>query len=228
MIIKISKKVALVFIFLIAIYTLNHFSGAGVNKLDIEVGDLEFERIVFVPGINTPSFYLSRWKKDLRVNFPNKEVVFLDGNVYLYWQDNKTEEIVETGVKILNDGKATIIIAHSYGGVLAKTMIDRVDNANVVKLVTMASPHQMNGFGIDESKDFLKTPEKVDVPTFSFGGYVDPIVLFPLSNTEDAEDLENSNHQDLWSGHSGFLSNKEIRKKVLEFAFGAEEEGKID
>ena len=220
MIIKISKKVALVFVFLTVIYILNHFVGAGVNNLDIEVNDLEFERILFVPGINTPSFYLNRWKKDLNVNFSTKEIIFLDDGIYIYWQDDKTEEIVEKGVDILNDGKATVIISHSYGGVLAETMIDRAGDANIVKLITMASPHQMNGFGIEDSKDFLGTPEEVDVPVFSFGGYVDPIVLFPFSDTENFEGLENSNHQDLWSGHSGFLFNKDIRKKVLEYAFG--------
>ena len=128
------------------------------------------------------------------------------------------------GVDILNDGKATIIFAHSYGGVLAKTMIARANNSNIIKLITMASPHQMNSFGIDESKDFLETPEVVDVPTYSFGGYVDPIVLFPftLTNSDDSE------HQDLWSGHGGFLFDKDIRKKVLEQAFGVENAEKID
>ena len=60
----------------------------------------------------------------------------------------------------------------------------------------------------------METPEEVDVPTFSFGGYVDPIVIFSKSDVEDSE------HQDLWSGHNGFLFNKNVRKKVLEFALG--------
>ncbi len=222
MIIKVSKKIILVFALLLTVYFLNYLVGAGVNNLDIDVGDLEFERILFVPGINTPKFYLSRWKKDLDFNFPDKEIIFLDDYMYIYWQDDKTEEIVERGVAILNDNRPTFVISHSYGGVLAKTMIDRAENANIAKFVTMASPHQMDGFGIDESKDFLGTPEEVDVPTFSFGGYVDTIVFFPFSDVSDSE------HQDLWSGHGGFLFSKDVRKKVLEYAFGGANVEEID
>ena len=219
---KILKTIVFVLISLLVVYFLNHLAGAGVNNLNLNGDDLGFERVLFVPGINTPKFYLTRWRKDLNANFPTKEIIFLDDNVYFYWQNKKTEVIVEKGVEILNDGKATIIFAHSYGGVLAETMIARAEKANVVKLITMASPLQMDSFGIGESKDFLQTPEEVDVPTFSFGGYIDPVVLFPFSDTGT------SSHQDLWSGHGGFLFNKDIRKQVLEYAFGIEETEEID
>jgi hypothetical protein len=222
MLIKISKKIVLIFFLLLTVSVLNHFSGMGVNHLDIDTSELEFERILFVPGINTPKFYLVRWGEDLNVNFPNKEIIFLDNIYYFYWQDDKTEEIVEKGVEILSDGKPTIIISHSYGGVLAETMISRTENSQVVKLITMASPHQMNGLGLDESKDFLGVPDEIDVPTYSFGGYIDPVVLYPFSSAGD------SNHQDLWSGHSGFLFSKDIRRQVLEHAFGTSTTWEID
>jgi hypothetical protein len=215
MLVKISKKIVLIIISIIVISFVNHLIGSGVNKLDIDTSSLEFERILFVPGINTPNFYLNRWRADLKANFPDKEAVILSDNVYVYWQDDKTEAIVEKGVEILNDGRPTIVISHSYGGILAKTMIDRADNANVVKLVTMASPNQMNSFGIDNSKSFLGVPVEVDVPTFSFGGYVDPVVLFPFSDIKD----DDPNHLDLWSGHGGFLFSKDIRREVLESIF---------
>ncbi|MFH1402108.1 MAG: hypothetical protein ABIG87_00600 [Patescibacteria group bacterium] len=210
----IFKKTILILVSLFVIYSVNLATGAGENVLDIDAKLLNFERIIFVPGINTQSFKLSQWKTDLQNNFPQKEIIFLDDPVYFYWQDEKTEEIVEKGVALLNDGKATLVISHSYGGVLAETMISRADNGNVIKLITMASPHQMDSFGIDNSKEFLGTPDKVNVPTYSFGGYIDPVVLFPNTN------VQSSNHQDLWSGHLGFLLDKDIRRKVLEFALG--------
>lgn len=212
---NIFKKIALISVLIFLVALLNRFSGMGVNHLNINTADLRFERILFVPGISTPNFYLDRWRKDLEVNFPDKEIIFLSDIFYWYWQNDKTEAIVGKGVEILNDGHPTIVIAHSYGGVLAETMINRAENSQVVKLITMASPHQMNGFGIDESKDFLGTPDEVAVPTYSFGGYLDPVVLFPLSNAVD------SDHQDLWSWHSSFLFSKDIRKQVLEYAFGS-------
>ena len=228
MLVKISKKIILIITSMIVIFFVNYLVGFGVNQLDIDTSNLEFERILFVPGINTPNFYLNRWRADLKANFPDKEAIVLSDNVYVYWQNDKIEAIVEKGVEILNDSKPTIIIAHSYGGVLAKTMIDRANSADVVELVTMASPHQMDSFGLDESKDFLGTPIEVNVPTFSFGGYVDPVVLFPFSEVKDTGGSENLNHQDLWSGHSGFLTNKDIRKKVLEYVFGVESNKEID
>jgi len=203
-----------VIVSLFVIYAIGLATGAGINVLEIDTESLYFERILFVPGINTSATELIRWKRDLTFNFADKEIIFLDDVVYFYWQDEKTEKIVEKGVEVLNDGKSTLVIAHSYGGILAKSIIDQAENSNVVKLITMASPHEMTSFGIEESKEFLETPEEVDVPTFSFGGYVDPIVIFSKSDVEDSE------HQDLWSGHNGFLFNKNVRKKVLEFALG--------
>jgi predicted alpha/beta hydrolase family esterase len=215
MLTKISKKIILLVFLLVLIYVVNHSVGTGVNHLEINTDNLNFTRILFVPGINTPQFYLARWEKDLIANFPDKEIIFLAENIYFYWQEDKTEKIVQQGVTLLNDGQPTIILSHSYGGVLAKTMISRAEQAQVVKLITMASPHQMNVFGLDTAKDSLDTPEEVAVPTYSFGGFIDPIVLFPFSDVGD------SNHLDLWSSHSGFLFNKNIRKQVLEYAFGA-------
>lgn len=212
--IKIFKKTIIVVVSLFVVYSAGLATGSGINTLNIDTDLLNFERIFFVPGINTSASDLIRWKRDLTFNFPEKEIVFLDDTTYFYWQNEKTEKIVEKGVEILNDGKSTLIIAHSYGGVLVKSIIDRAENGNVVKLITMASPHKMTKFGIKESKDFLETPDEVGVPTYSFGGYMDPIVLFPETDVKD------SNHLDLWSGHTGFLFNKEIRKKVLEFALG--------
>ncbi|MCK4918432.1 MAG: hypothetical protein KAS02_01445 [Candidatus Pacebacteria bacterium] len=208
------QKIIAVIVALFIIYIVGLATGSGINTLDIDTSSLNFERILFIPGISTSASELIRWKRDLTFNFPDKEIIFLDDIVYFYWQDKKTEKIVEQGIEILNDGKSTLIIAHSYGGILAKSIIDKAENENVAKLITMASPHTMESFGINNSKEFLNTPDEVAVSTYSFGGYVDPIVLFTKSDVEDSE------HLDLWSSHTGFLFNKDIRRKVLEFALG--------
>ncbi|MBU1046249.1 hypothetical protein KKH36_00520 [Patescibacteria group bacterium] len=212
--IQIFKKTIIVVVSLFVIYSVGLATGSGINTLNIDTEAINFDRILFVPGINTNASDLVRWKRDLTFNFPEKEIIFIDDFVYFYWQDDKTEKIVNKGVEILNDGKSTLVIAHSYGGLLVKSIIEKAENGNVVKLITMASPHKVNALGVAESKTFLEVPEEVNVPTYSFGGYVDWMVLFPDSNVEDSQ------HEDLWSGHSGFLFNKDIRKKVLEFALG--------
>lgn len=193
------------------ILTIDVLMNKGVNDINIGENKDDFERIVFVPGITTPKFFLNRWKNDLNFYFPDKEIIFLDDKFYLYWQYEKMERIISEGVGILNDGKKTLIISHSFGGILSKNIIKRSERANIFAFISMASPHTMTAFGIGASRLNLKTPDIVDAPTFSFGGYLDPIVLFYNS------DLVNSIiHNNYWVEHLAFLYKKEIRKKVLE------------
>ncbi len=167
-------------------------------------------RILFVPGIKTWQWYLTGWKKDLVKTFPEAEIIFLDKPIYLHTQKKKCEQIVEQGVEILNDGIPTIVLAHSYGGILAKTMIGRAKSNKVKKLITMASPHTMKGFGVQSTKDFLKTPEKVSVETITFGGFLDPVVPYKYTQTS------NSQHKNIKCEHMAFLLSETIRKIILE------------
>jgi len=214
MTIKIVRNLFLILGLCLAIYFLDFLSNAGANDFDLELSTQNFERIIFVPGIMTPKLHLRWWKQDLAENFPEKEIIFLDDQIYFYWQDKKIEMIVAKGVEILNDGVATFIIAHSFGGILAETMIDRALNGQVVELITMASPHQLEAFGVQDAKDFLSVPQENSAPVFSFGGLVDAFVLFPYS------DAGGFNHLNLWSGHNGFLLDKNIRREILENVFG--------
>ncbi len=178
----------------------------------IEPDETITSRIIFVPGIKTWDFYLTGWKRDLPQKFPNAEIVFLDDIFYLHFENEKTEEIIKNGVKILNDGKPTRIIAHSFGGILARGMIDRSPNANIEKFITMASPHQMKIFGVDSAKKFLQIPNLIPekINTKTFGGYFDWMV--PCVWTR----LNNFDHQNILSEHLGFLLFKKIRAKILE------------
>ncbi len=168
-------------------------------------------RILFVPGIKTWQWYLTGWKKDLEEYFPDIEIVFLDKPIYIHTQKKKCDEIVKHGVEILDDGKPTVILAHSFGGILAKTMIKRAKNHKVIKLITMASPHTMKAFLVESTKKFLQTPESVEVPTITFGGTLDPIVPYKYTKTK------NSTHENFVCEHMAFLLSASIRKKVLKF-----------
>jgi len=167
-------------------------------------------RIIFVPGIKTWKFYLDGWKKDLAQHFADDERIFLDDFMYLHFEYKKLEKIIAQGVKLLDDGKPTIIIAHSFGGILAKTMIDRSKHHKVQKLITMASPHKMVLWGVRKTKTYLQTPACVDVPTQTFGGYMDSIVPFYQTG------VKNAPHKTLWSFHLGFLLSSKIRNKVIQ------------
>lgn len=128
----------------------------------------------------------------------------------------KMNKIIDKGVGILDDGKKTLVLSHSFGGILGKNIIEKSKNSNIVAFIAMASPHTMSFFGVGPSRKKLKTPDVVDIPTFSFGGYFDPIVLFYNS------DLKNSIfHKNYWVEHTAFLYKKSIRKKVLEAVFAS-------
>jgi hypothetical protein len=178
----------------------------------IEPDETETSRIIFVPGIKTWDFYLKGWKRDLPQKFPNAEIIFLDDIFYLHFQNDKTEKIVQNGVNILNDGKPTKIIAHSFGGILARAMIDRSENANIQELITMASPHKMEIFGVGSAKKFLLVPPSVSqkIKVKTFGGYFDLMVPAIWTRLNDSE------HRIIFSEHLGFLLFKKIRAEILE------------
>ncbi len=167
-------------------------------------------RIIFVPGIKTYDFYLNGWRKDLAKNFSGIEAVFLNDIFYMWWQINKLEQIIDNGLALLNDGKPTLLLAHSFGGILAKTMIDRATTANITGLVTMCSPHHMNYLGVQRTKNKLKTPLTVPVPTYTFGGYLDPVVPYKYTSFKDTP------HTNLWCEHLSYLLLPNVRKKVIE------------
>ena len=172
------------------------------------------KRIIFIPGIIHKNPYvpnLDEWKRVLVDNFPDREILFLDQVDYFHLSPSlalpkEIEAILDKGVEILSDGKETVILAHSFGGLLSKTIISRAQKAKVKKLITMATPHKAELWGlVGVTTDQLKTPKTVDVPTYTFGGYKDITVPFWMSKTE------NSKHQNCWYNHRDFLVPEKIR-----------------
>lgn len=64
----------------------------GISKINIYENSKDFDRILFVPGVMTLKIMVKRWKDDLNFYFPEKEIVFLDDNLYIYWQFEKNEQ----------------------------------------------------------------------------------------------------------------------------------------
>jgi predicted alpha/beta hydrolase family esterase len=168
-------------------------------------------RFLFVPGVQSPTFTLNGWRDDLQEHFSDSEIEFLDDEVYFYTEHKKLHRIVERGIDLLNDEVETIIIAHSFGGILSKAMIAGSEHAHVKQLITMASPHQLNYLAVNLAKRFLQVPLKTQVPAITFGGYFDPIVPFRLSR------IGNEEHHDLQCEHLAFLYSATIREEVISY-----------
>ena len=166
-------------------------------------------RLLFVPGIHTPKWYVKWWKKDIHNHFSDIDSIFLDDVVYYYWQHEILEDIVQEGTRILRDGRPTIILAHSFGGILAKSMIAR-SRGNISFFLTMATPHTMTYVGIHRAKKYISAPETVAVPAESMGGFFDPVVPFFLSRLPGAH-----RHTNLFCEHMSFLWAPWVRQRVI-------------
>ena len=143
----------------------------------------------------------------------------MDNMIYMHYQHQKLERIVEQGVTLLSQPQPTLVLAHSFGGILAKTMIQRLRDAglcdphndHIYKLVTMASPHTMNLFGVKAAKHALQTPQWIErLPTVTLGGYLDPVVFYRYTR------MNQSTHYNFWSEHLSFLLFSRMRKRVLQ------------
>ena len=112
--------------------------------------------------------------------------------------------------------KKIVIFAHSFGGILAKTAINRIPEKyqkNII-LVTMASPHTLKYANVDNITKKLKTPENIqNVKIFTFGGIFDVVVPAIYAHIEKTQKM------DLQSEHLMFLYSKEIMNKVFENVF---------
>jgi hypothetical protein len=151
------------------------------------------------------------WIADLKACFPNANITVING-FYYYWPEETDvmNQIIAEGLALLSDEQPTIIIAFSFGGLLAKAMVDRAERHGVLAIVTLATEHRGHLPRIAETRDLcLGVPLDVDVPTYSFGGLFDMIV-WPWTSYSDR-----SLHRSLLTSHFAFMRSPTTRKKVL-------------
>lgn len=168
------------------------------------------QRVLFIHGIRNRPIYSKGWQTDLAAHF-GAENVHMFTDFYMHTDHTVCERHVQSLVSIANDYKPTVIIGHSFGGMLAKALIARQTMPTLHTLVTMASPHGLELLGVQACKDFLCIPKTVVVPhMYSFGGLLDPIVPYMYS------ELPNATHTNLPVEHMAFVLSAEVRKQVLQ------------
>lgn len=153
----------------------------------------------------------SDWIADLGERFPKAEIAVVNG-FYYYWPEEAAvmEQVIAEGRALLADGRPTVIVAFSFGGLLAKAMVDRSDEHDVWAIVTMATEHQGHLPRIAETRDVrLGIPLDVDIPLHSFGGWLDMIV-WPWTTFTDR-----SRHRFLARGHFAFMRSPAVRAEVM-------------
>jgi len=164
------------------------------------------ERIVFVPGIDMQSIKMQWWERDLQNAFPRVSVKIFHA-YYLHTQHRRVERYIEELTELLADGIPTVVLAHSFGGLLAKGAIHRLEGkTSIALLLTLASPHTMHDYGIAEAITALHIPQSVAVPIITYGGTYDVIV--PEKYTHCPGERE---HHAIPYTHIGFLYNANAR-----------------
>lgn len=190
-----------------------------LKKIDIVTSEALFgddqyfevcKRIIFVPGIDMHTFKMRWWKEDLERAFPQCELIMFDA-FYFHTQHERVASFCESLGSILADDVPTVVIAHSFGGMVAKKAIENItEKKNITLFVTMATPHTMEKGGVREACNALKIPDKVSVPTITFGGVYDIIVPEKYTSMEGARE-----HLILPCVHVSFLYARAIRARVI-------------
>ncbi len=170
-----------------------------------------FERIIFVCGINANLYSLRKWKQILEKAFPQTEILIMQ-KYYSYKNREKVEEFLDEIFEKVSQEKKTLLIGYSFGGLLTKVVISRLKSAeHVLCLVTLATPHTMENFGIKNATEIFKIPASVNVPTITFGGNLDIVVPSKYTKMKDS-----TNHYVLACNHLAFGSSRKTIKNVLE------------
>ncbi len=182
-----------------------------LGLFDKKYHNVPFDRIIFICGISANKYSLAGWNKMLLRLFPDTEIIIMR-KYYVYNKTEKVEEFLQEITQELSKKQKTLLIGYSFGGMLAKTAISRLkDIKHILCLVTLATPHKMHNFGIDEAIKNFSIPESVDVTTLTFGGNLDAVV--PLKYTE----MKNSKaHYTLPCTHLAFDHIRRTRKEVID------------
>ena len=171
------------------------------------------KQIIFIAGILTSKFSLKLWKSVLKEKYPDRDI-FCIGEHYSYWNIKRMKKVTKQGMNLVGNKKETILIGHSFGGIIIGSILNRTKNHRVKEIITIASPHKMNYCGMKRRKQVLKYSDKIPkgIKAKTFGAYFDPVVPFFLSS------LKNSKHKNLFLEHLIFiLFSKKTMKKILEY-----------
>ncbi len=169
-----------------------------------------FERIVFVCGINTVGKRMRPFIIFLRKHFPRVEIVAIQ-EYYIHHQREKVEHMISRTVEELRNEKKTLVIGHSFGGIVARAAIGRLREVDhILLLSTLASPHGISDFGVAESIDAHGVPEMCSVPVLTFGGRADAVV--PDEYTHLKGEV---GHITISCTHIAFLRTSRTHKEVL-------------
>ncbi|HEY5714094.1 MAG TPA: alpha/beta hydrolase [Candidatus Gracilibacteria bacterium] len=118
---------------------------------------------------------------------------------------------VETQINATDED--TLIIAHSFGGLVSKKALKAIKRNNI-KLVTLATPHTaswLTKWGeVETAKRKLQIPRECERLCKTYGGQYDTVVFKEIAT------LPGVPQEVMKTIHQGFLWDEKIRKKIIE------------
>lgn len=167
--------------------------------------------IIFIPGIFNPKWYQTFWRQEAKKE--GFEFIEFENPRYSYWSIKEMKGMIQEGVEIFEKYKndELIVICHSFGGILINCILQKVKNYNIEKMFILASPLQMQWFGMKKRKEELGYDNNFSYKTkvFTFGGYIDPIVGFFVTK------YKSEKHKNVLGEHMYFLFSKRFIRKIL-------------
>ncbi len=172
-------------------------------------------QIILVPGILTKKSIILKWQCWLSELFPEDEIKVI-GEYYTYLEIDKMKKLKEELLNLIDNNKETILIGHSFGGIIINSALNQSKKNKVKKVISIFAPNQMNLFGMKKRKEFLGYSSKLNsnIKTKSYGAYFDYVVPFFWTK------INNETHENLFTDHyvqlfySKKFFNKLIKKGV--------------
>lgn len=166
--------------------------------------------VLLLPGVVTRPARLRGWVHTLEQGLPGAQIRLPPRCWYWPWGARAQTAMVRWLCGALAETTGPIwLLAHSFGGLIARAALARGPHAQVHLLTTMASPHAYPWFGIAGRSRALGTAGAPEVPALSYGGWFDWTV--PCIWTA----LPGAQHANLPCGHLAFLYAPGVRARVL-------------
>lgn len=167
-------------------------------------------RYILIDGILFPS--LKKYINLIKKIDKTAEIFHLGNFFYTSFSYEKINNIVNEGIKNLENEKSTIIIAHSFGGIIARIIYEKTQNkSSIKKIITLATPHNMFYGNIKTIFKRYNLNSIIDSKKYvTYGGYFDPLVPFVFTK------VKGSKHQNLFTHHWSFLYSDKMIHNIID------------
>ncbi len=168
-------------------------------------------KILFVPWIFNPKFYQTFWRKESVKQW--FEFIEFKNPFYSYFSIKKIKEMIKEGIKIIekHQNDELIIICHSFGWILINCILQQIKIFKIKKIITLASPLQMECLWMKKKKTLLWYNKNFTFPAeiITYWGYTDLLVPYFFTKYKD------ENHKNIIASHKYFLYSRKFIRNII-------------